>query len=539
MSQLIPYRILDPAGQFPASYRNAIKASADAWSHATSGLIGFQECSHCVGRFVSIVPGDGDGIVPSLWEQVVPLPVDAASLARIPLHRIAHQWGHVLGLGHTYERADRDRYVRFDPALWCGAQTPGVPPRCALGPDEVGSPRIPSDTFGAYDEKSKMNAFRIQGVCGTDEPDAMSGEPTAGDAAAVQELFFSQTSNWAPFQPLGRSQSATQPLDFQLEPGVDPTGAPAITTWMAPAVEIFARGTDGGVYGMHNDVATTVFQGWSAWQRVGIGVDADPAVAFADADTLHLVVRLTDKSIRLRTRLKGAWGTWASLGAPPGGAASAPALAVRDNQSLDVVVLGNDGLLYEMTCTDPAALCAASAARPDAWTSLPWGPAPFVGQPSADWTVDGNWLMVAAVTNNAQAWLMGGLDANFAASGWEPLPLELDPVDPEPHTVVQNVAGGQYLFARDPRRALVSADFINGVYPALGGVLASAPNVVVARHGVSRIDVVALIEDHGRPGVWWKFFSGDGGYTPPCNYNLPGTCAQCGCNVPNSPSCFQ
>ena len=73
----------------------------------------------------------------------------------------------------------------------------------------------------------------------------------------------------------------------------------------------------------------------------------------------------------------------------------------------------------------------------------------------------------------------------------------------------------------------------------MGGVLASAPAVVIAPQGVSRIDVAAIIEDHGRPGVWWKFFSGDGGYTPPCNFNKPGTCAQCGCNGAGEPACYQ
>ena len=61
--------------------------------------------------------------------------------------------------------------------MW--SRRPGPPPRCAYGPDEVGSPRIPSDTFGVYDEKSKMNGFAIDGICGSAEPEPSSGEPTA------------------------------------------------------------------------------------------------------------------------------------------------------------------------------------------------------------------------------------------------------------------------------------------------------------------------------------------------------------------------
>jgi hypothetical protein len=65
--------------------------------------------------------------------------------------------------------------------------------------------------------------------------------------------------------------------------------------------------------------------------------------------------------------------------------------------------------------------------------------------------------------------------------------------------------------------------------------MASPPAVILAPHGYARIDVAALIEDHGRPGVWWRFF--DPGYAAPCNYNLPGACAVCGCNLPGEPAC--
>ena len=53
---------------------------------------------------------------------------------------------------------------------------------------------------------------------------------------------------------------------------------------------------------------------------------------------------------------------------------------------------------------------------------------------------------------------------------------------------------------------------------------------------MTRIDVAALMDDHGHPGVWWRFYGGNT-FTPPCNYNKPGTCAQCGCNVPGSLAC--
>src|SRR4029079_18780210 len=127
--------------------------------------------------------------------------------------------------------------------------------------------------------KSKMNGFKIDGICGSSEPDPTSGEPTPGDAAAVEELFASQALQWSPFRPIGRSVSLGQPLDYQLAPGVDSIGTPAIAAWTSPAVEVFVRGTGNFVYGTHNELASGAFLRWSDWQLVALGVDASPAIA--------------------------------------------------------------------------------------------------------------------------------------------------------------------------------------------------------------------------------------------------------------------
>jgi hypothetical protein len=527
---LITYRILDPQGQFPDSYKTAIRDAATAWANATSNVVRFRECAGCFGRFVSVVPGDGDGIVdPTAFEQILPMPADQASLANVPLHRIAHQWGHLIGLGHTYERADRDRYVRFDPNVWCAASRPGLPPRCAFGPAELGGPRVSSDTFGAYDEMSKMNGFASDGICGAAEPDANSAQPTEGDAAAVQELYYSHTSAWAPFRPLGRSVDATQPLDYQLAQGIDPTGTPAIAEWRSAMVEIFVRGTDGKVYGTRNELNGTTFVRWSDWAVVATGVDADPSATFADADTLYLAVRSrADGAVRLLTRTRGVWGPPVSLGAPAAGAASAPAVAGRVGPLVGVLVLGGDGLVYARLCTDPqTTMCSGRG-----WTPLPASPPRFISKPMAVWS-DTVWLMVTAVAEDNDGWVIGGNDGGFDGSYWQRLPIDLMDADPNPGVAIQVYAGELGFHGRNARRAHAESTS-SGSLPPLGGVLTAAPGVVSPREGDLRIDVAAVIEDHGHPGVWWKFW---GGFTPPCNYNVPGTCAQCGCNLPDTPSC--
>jgi hypothetical protein len=536
---LITYRIDDPDGKFSDTYKSTIRASAQAWSDASDGIVQFKECPQCGGRTVVVVPGSGDGIADpaALLEQVLPMPVEAS--APPPLHRIAHQWGHAIGLGHTYERADRDRYVKFDPAVWCGAQRSGLPPRCAFGPDQPGFPNIASDTFGVYDEKSKMNGFAIDGICGASEPDASSGMPADSDGSAVEELYLEHTANWAPFQPIARSISPTEPLDYQLADGVDPVGSPAITEWTPPSVEIFARGTNAAVYEVHNELFGTVFLGWSDWQPVATDVDADPAAVFVDANTLRLAVRAhSDGSIRLRTRTSGNWGAWVSLGAPIVGAASAPAIAAY-GPLVSVAVLGNDGLIYVRSCGDPATTCAGNMGPSDAWTALDAPPpgTKIVSKPSATFLSDGR-LCLTVVSDDDAAWLVvsEGGGARFDTASWQSLPhVGLMPEDPVPGVAVIGAGSAVSFYARGPRGRLIYAERWYLRFN-LGGILASPPAVTFALDGSPGIHVAAVIEDHGRPGVWVKYYVPDG-FQPPCNLNAPGTCAQCGCNVRNKPAC--
>jgi hypothetical protein len=269
---------------------------------------------------------------------------------------------------------------------------------------------------------------------------------------------------------------------------------------------------------------------------VGDHVDADPALVFAGPDTLHLAVRsATDGKIRLRTRKMGTWGSWASLGAPAAGAASAPAVAAYNDQSLTVLVRGADDLIYQLECTDPATMCATSAAATDAWTALP-APASggFRGKPSAFWLTDGTQLYVSAVGLDAVPMLIGGSPP--AWGGWtQGNALNLSPSDPDPSVAVTGYFGyGLTFYARDAHGLLEQATIGSGIY-LLGGLLASGPAAVFVNRGHSRTDIVALVDDHGHPGVWLKF--GSDQYTAPCNYNARGTCAVCGCGLPGTPFC--
>ena len=529
-SQYIPFRIRDPEGKFSFSYVSAIRAGAWAWANATGGLLSFEECTRCTGRFVSIVPGDGDGIAnPEALEQVLPMPVLKSGALPSP-HWIAHQWGHVVGLAHTYQRADRDRYLRFDPAVWCGAGASGLPPRCALTPQDaqLGGFSIAGDTFGAFDEMSKMNAFPVDGVCSGAGPDANAGAPTLGDASAAQELFYSVAWGWSPFRPIGRSVSPTQPLDYQLSPGVDPVGTPAIAEW-DPWPEIFVRGTDDGIYTSRLDPPNARMSGWTDWEKVADDVESDPAAVFSDQTTVYLAFRPQgDSQVHLRARVDGNWGQPASIGAPPTGAVSAPAIAAHGTDSLYVAVMGGDGLVYFRDCDDASQLCAGTATSPSAWMALPpTPPGTFVGAPSTVWLPDNGALMLAAVGQDRRAYVVSYRPGDVG--NWtEVTSLDLDPNDPRPGVTVQAIRNfaTMGLWARGRNGLLFNTSFVYGYKYPIGGVLASVPAAVGQTQDPYRIDVAALIDDHGKPGVWWRFDAP--GYNAPCNYNQPGTCGQCG-----------
>jgi hypothetical protein len=524
------FQIDDPNQMFSTSYRGAIRAAATAWTRESAGFVTIQECNGpCPpGRFVSVVPGDGDGLVnPDDPAPQLPMPVSGSG--RVSPHRIAHQWGHVVGLSHTYERADRDRYMGFDPELWCPASGgAGLPARCAAGPaGQEGLPAITTGTFGVFDEKSKMNGFHRDGICGADEPDDDSGEPTIGDVSAAAELFFGTRAKWSPFRPIGRSVSADQPLDYQLATDVDPVGSPAIAAIDYASPEIFVRGTDDRVYGTSRKDLLTA--DWQPWTMVAEETDNDPAVVFARnaTDTLFLAIRSKhDGQILLSARRAGAWGLWTSLGAPPAGAASAPALASESPYVLAVFVRGGDGLIYRLACTDADEDCTTSASLPDAWTALPAPPSgTFVGKPAAVWLLDSYGLTVAAVRDDRTVLML--TNVNTVKGEWQSagnINADLGPTEREPGVAItpSDTPADPVFFARNQRGLLVSDTRLQTFFP-IGGVLASAPAAVGLYHQTVRTDVAAIILDHGRPSVWWRY--SDGKHVPPCT--RPGSCGTC------------
>jgi hypothetical protein len=195
-----------------------------------------------------------------------------------------------------------------------------------------------------------------------------------------------------------------------------------------------------------------------------------------------------------------------------------------------VLVRGGDGLIYQLACADALDDCAASAAQPNAWKALPPPPAQriFVGKPSAIWSLDDNGLIVASVLDDRTAVYITGIDTTTGA--WisaSNINRDLASDDPDPGVAITILKTPRDVafFARNRQGLLVNETLGSTFFP-LGGVLASPPSAVGVYNGAVRTDVAAIIDDHGHPGVWWRYK--DDAYDAPCYYNSLTTCRQCG-----------
>jgi hypothetical protein len=150
-----------------------------------------------------------------------------------------------------------------------------------------------------------------------------------------------------------------------------------------------------------------------------------------------------------------------------------------------------------------------------------------VGKPSAVWPLENSGLSVAAIRDDRTVLLITGVDSG--GSAWVPaanISADLAPDDPDPGVaIVATPTPGDLAFFARNQQGLLAADTVAAKFFSIGGLIASAPGVAAVYTGV-RTDVAAIIDDHGHPGVWWRY--SDGYYKAPCTYNRPGTCLQCG-----------
>jgi hypothetical protein len=169
-------------------------------------------------------------------------------------------------------------------------------------------------------------------------------------------------------------------------------------------VDVFVRGTDNSVYHRFRN-GSTWSSGWSSIGAPPGGATSAPAAVSNSTGRIDVFVRGADGDIWRRT-WTGSWSPWTSVG---GGATSAPSVTSRGTDRLDLVIRGAFGQIYHrsynngnwsgwnnlggVTISAPAAV-AASANRLDIWVrGSDNGLQHKVWQPGTGWSGwNGTWL---------------------------------------------------------------------------------------------------------------------------------------------------
>ncbi|MGA2885050.1 MAG: carboxypeptidase regulatory-like domain-containing protein [Halobacteriota archaeon] len=125
------------------------------------------------------------------------------------------------------------------------------------------------------------------------------------------------------------------------------TSAPAATSPAAGTIDVFVRGTNGGLY-----EKTTANNGtsWSGWIPLGgqLASGTGPAADARGLNSLDVFVQGTDH-VLYYTHWNGAWSAWKSLG---GVLTSSPAATSPSTSVIDVFVRSTNGALWSVNSTN-------------------------------------------------------------------------------------------------------------------------------------------------------------------------------------------
>jgi hypothetical protein len=187
-------------------------------------------------------------------------------------------------------------------------------------------------------------------ACYDDSPGAASWSPSRldvlwrgyGEDAAIYRKWW-DVKSWSSVGSLG---GAT-------------TSAPAVVAPASKQLELYVRGMDNAVWSRRYDGSA-----WSAWSPLGGLTYTSPAAsARRGTSIVDVFVRGADNSIYQRYRDGSAWSPgWVSIGAPPGGATSAPAAVSSATARVAVFVRGADSAIWRRS-----------------WTTTSWSPWARVG----------------------------------------------------------------------------------------------------------------------------------------------------------------
>jgi hypothetical protein len=124
------------------------------------------------------------------------------------------------------------------------------------------------------------------------------------------------------------------------------SSSPAVVAPADKRLEVYARGLDDVVWHRRYDGAV-----WSPWTSLGGGTYASPAASTRRGTSIvDVFIRGKDNAVYHRYRNGTSWSPgWVSIGAPPGGATSAPATVSTANGKIDVIVRGANSAIWRRT----------------------------------------------------------------------------------------------------------------------------------------------------------------------------------------------
>lgn len=425
----IPYKFENSNASHPnwtTADKNAVIAAMTAWESATGNVIDFVEKTASDAHYVSFTNEVGTGCNSPLGY------VGGTSVVRLRQcgsGAAQHELGHTLGLKHTHQRADRDRYLIVDfqdfcfppdpPLNHCLPQdyiSPGNPADdyCSYGPytryrDQLRGDNVPrcsnDDTdFGPFDFAS-LQLYAAGGnvaACDVTNPDENccstshlesclrtrrdgsangawyngASSISTWDASAVVELY--RQPGWRRFRPIVRTDPGpTSPLNTGLTSSVSIVGSPAMTRWDTSGVAIVARGSNKHYYVKYNSSGNETWPTGS-WTDIGGDFTSDPAVVSWGPNRLDWVGVGADGNIWHRDinngQLEPGGG---NLGKPGTSTPSAPAIASWGPNRLDIFVRSGTEL-YQKSWTGSS------------WTNWTSRGGTFKGKPAAVSRADGS-----------------------------------------------------------------------------------------------------------------------------------------------------
>jgi hypothetical protein len=145
-----------------------------------------------------------------------------------------------------------------------------------------------------------------------------------------------------------KSWDTNGPWSSQSSMGGFTSSSPAVTAPASKRLDLVVRGADNSAWTRRYDGSS-----WSAWTALGGLTYASPAVsARRGTSIVDVFIRGADNTVQQRYRNGTTWSSkWVSIGAPPGGATSAPASLSNATGRIDVYVRGGDAAIWRNTWT--------------------------------------------------------------------------------------------------------------------------------------------------------------------------------------------